>query len=1052
MNYSRPRTPVDIFMGTFGEAAAEVGTFGIFRPDIVPQEIEEQFPVSATVGRVAGSVAAFVGTTVLTGGFIGSALRMSAWGRGVLAVGVGAKAITGTKLAPSIMRGTAGAIQTAANFSLQDVAREFVDQMREQDYNAWEIGTAAARGALTGGVFGMTHNAFIFSHPSIQILAGASAFATAEAVNLAAEGDPITKEALTTSFLVGAALSSLGARGWKKRTAEAAKRSEAQMVQLWAETQNPKLGLGKTAARILKTNDPEAYKRIEELGLIKILEKPAGLGKAFGIERAGGLYFEGAPETKLSSKQAKDVRRAASALLDNFGLLQKKTYKGAVGAKPRRVTEFTDNGKTVVFDITGEKVNKLGDLTVGGATTVHKRLTDIAIKDIFGPNVDPAAINIKFGTTGHIVGSASHRMHKMGAGEVVSDPETAFRIIAVETAHVRSAYNAAFRSFEVYEKGVVAGKARAVFKGARNPIHEKLWDILATGDKASYEAKIKALVPQQRDAVKTMRAITDYYYNRTNQALITLGEKPFEYREQYLHHIVEAYEGKSGTFFDNLLPILGKRRPKISKPYNPTIEPRKVGLEPLRDPGRAIDAMVNYDLKTIYLTRPLEIMQAKLTILKNAGILQADAEAQITKYANIFLLGHPTETAREMNKQVGAHLKNGKFGKAVNGLIKRLTGRDISDRPVDAMASTWGRAVSNAFIVGRLDLALRNLTQVLHAHAVVGSRYMLQGAVSKMPKRLQTLANENAEYRAAKHAAEEGMENVRAQMTKALGEPFMRSHEINIDIQMKARWFQYLDMVTNPKNAKYNWATKEGMAHRAKLKANGVEYRGILHSSEEANFQKVLSSDISNIQYVYDRPGLPGVFANPAGRIAFKLQSFPMNYFGNYLDMLYRQARTGKPIWAEAGSKATLPLGQRLGIFKHFVGLSVLVGVTTRAGVDFSDVVGVSIDPWAEEGKPKIRTGVFDFRPSPGIQAFTGLVQSIGGRDEYERLTGWRQFQNSFLMPITGLVAPGALAAKTLKRAATERDRGVLIFRKPYKRTKKAVFDMPEYRTNIKTF
>ena len=161
---------------------------------------------------------------------------MSKWGKAVLS----ASKVRGAASAISkIGTASAGGFLTGTNFAIQDVAREFVSQMKEEDFNAHDIGVKAVSGFMTGGIFGMGHGLFMFSNPVTSILAGGSIMATAEAVADAAEGNDITKESLAQSFLIGAVFSAFSALRRKGRVIEATDTSEREFMNTLKEFNNP---------------------------------------------------------------------------------------------------------------------------------------------------------------------------------------------------------------------------------------------------------------------------------------------------------------------------------------------------------------------------------------------------------------------------------------------------------------------------------------------------------------------------------------------------------------------------------------------------------------------------------------------------------------------------------------------------------------------------------------------------------------------------------------------------------------------------------------------
>ena len=277
---------------------------------------------------------------------------------------------------------------------------------------------------------------------------------------------------------------------------------------------------------------------------------------------------------------------------------------------------------------------------------------------------------------------------------------------------------------------------------------------------------------------------------------------------------------------------------------------------------------------------------------------------------------------------------------------------------------------------------------------------------------------------------------VAGQAEKAMLAKFQGAHEASVTFGTKATWWKNMEMITSPKRDKNNWWTQSGKDLRTR-----TGNKNLLSHEEEQYFVRSLDEQIPQVLFVYDKPGLPGLYQSAAAPLV-KLQSFMMNYTGNYLPLLWKEMTTGKPSWAKASEPMTLPLKYRTGLAKHFIGGSIVVGAFRRANIDFSDAVGISFDPWspnaAGEGENLVKQitsrttyGVFNFRPSPMVSMVTAIGDATFGQDEYTRVKGIRTLKDSWILA-TGLVAPGGLAAKQLWQASEKEDLGRLIFRRPY--------------------
>ncbi len=228
--------------GTTLEALAAVGSFGFWEPDIIPEDVEAAHPIASAVGNIAGSVGAFLGTTALTGVAVSVPLKAFRFGRAVMTGASLAKAASvgksgaltlrgatafaeasgfAAQRAPQFMAFAPGAVKLAANFGVQDVAREYIRQAKEQDPDAFGLAQAAVGGVLTGGIFGTAHKMFSRDVPWVQLITGGSTFAVAETVNDIVTGEDVTKESIAQSFMTGLAFSIPSAVRFRKTKTEA---------------------------------------------------------------------------------------------------------------------------------------------------------------------------------------------------------------------------------------------------------------------------------------------------------------------------------------------------------------------------------------------------------------------------------------------------------------------------------------------------------------------------------------------------------------------------------------------------------------------------------------------------------------------------------------------------------------------------------------------------------------------------------------------------------------------------------------------------------------
>ncbi len=1105
--------PLSVFGGTLAEGLTSETSFGIFQPDIIPQADEEQHPYAASAGRAAGAMAGFIGTTMATGGLIGAALRTPKW------LGLGLKATKwGTAILESsggaglkaqanygkLMRVPGGMLIMGSNFGIQNFAREFVDQMKNEDPNAHDLGVATARGALPGGIFGMAYNATVFAGRSTQIVSGGVAFATAGAVMRHADGEPVLSKNIITDFVVGAALSSLGASSGAERlrraTAEQSAREKAALDVL-AEIENPKVGLGIVASRFLQKHEPGVVELLEKNGLdLKSFESASEqqLGRAVGTLKRGGLKATVGEEGRVVAEANKSIRGQVYPFFDTLGMT-KKTKPGLVktgethyydnpatpnwgGGTPVYIrdkshTVFNDMGRGVIKNMLGKDVERPSQLTTGEAKYVYDTLAHIGAADL---GVDIMTFRASgVGNSGYIMGSAEQHMMNFNLMTLVDPLIKSYRTKNVLVNAIKEDYNAAGRVIRIDMNVLGKEGVQKWFNGQETPTSFPIiWDNMSL-QPSQFETFVNGLKPEVRAAYKDVVKYRDIMYNRTNATLRLLGEPEFPNRESYMRTVIAQADDAArkrlggmnelGKMREN--PALTKKKQKTSKgEVISTFIPdsgflaREGNPQIVKDPFRALDLMIENDLRVMLMEQPTRILAHKLNTLEAAGIIDRASKLTAIDFYNTFLINVPTK----LNQQTNAYLaglitsdlaKKGRIDKIFGALTKRIVGRDMTQQPLDGMSTAFGKTVVNTYLAGRPDLNIRNAMQFTFWHPLTDTFTAIKAMVRPVPKVALEHAQQSTSYRASiSGIAQESQTGTMGQFEKEMMRPYQASHEQwNVKQNgVNITYYNLLNYVNNPRLRKHNWWTEAGDKLRKDTGDNNL-----LAHDEWNRFVRALDTDIPQVQFVYDAPGLPGAYQS-VGRAGVRLQSFTMNYFGNYLPKLWKEMVTGKPAWAKPEENITLPVERRLGIVKHFVGLSILVGAMRRAGIEMGDIAGVTFDPWkpgaasSDENIVKQITsrttlGIFGFRPSPAVSAVGGLGDAFFGQNEYERTAGLNRFKDSWLLA-TGLFAPGGLTVRQLYTASEDKELERLIFRKPKQPTgRRIIFDTGRSNTRSST-
>ena len=185
------------------------------------------------------------------------------------------------------------------------------------------------------------------------------------------------------------------------------------------------------------------------------------------------------------------------------------------------------------------------------------------------------------------------------------------------------------------------------------------------------------------------------------------------------------------------------------------------------------------------------------------------------------------------------------------------------------------------------------------------------------------------------------------------------------------------------------------------------------------------------------------VYSNPAGRIAFKFQSYPMNYWYKYLGDMGKRLSTGSPGWDKTGT-VKLSFANKYGILKHFIGMAGIVAALDTAGFDYSSSLLASWSPSkAKEREGRVpsgfKLGVANFRPSVGVRAFTAIKDMLSD-DDYIRGRAKKDLNTLALS-----FAPGLLAYRDIEKAIERKSFKPVFFKTTYKRKKSARRNYPFY-------
>jgi len=574
---------------------------------------------------------------------------------------------------------------------------------------------------------------------------------------------------------------------------------------------------------------------------------------------------------------------------------------------------------------------------------------------------------------------------------------------------------------------------RAKFTAFKQNVPEtskvELYNLLSM-KKVDYDQALKQYTPKQQQVAKNYRAFTEFFFERTNKMLVLMGEKPMKSVDGYMRRIVQLdptganYKETTGD-----LKFLGIAK----QTYNPTLKSRdpRAQVEVIRDPVRAILNMSRYDLQTMYLHNPLRIMNARVGMLKNMGMIDKTTQESLSQYASEILLGRPTALTKKWNKS----LDDGFIGTAVEGVLKQF-GRTAKGRPLDVIANTFGRTLTASYMGLRPSLAIRNMLQSMYMHGMVSTKSMAKALTLRDPALLKNIKRDSDVVRISVGSGQDGLQEIRGGLAGGFMKIFHASHKANVNFSANASYWEAVDYIVNPKNVKLGWSDKVGRDLR---KRTGKQ---VFSRGEINNITKHVEWNTSHTQFIYHATGMGSVYSNPAGRIAFKFQSYPMNYIYKYLGEMGHRLWKGSPGWDKTG-KMKLPLTQRAGIFKHFVGMAGIIAVLDKMGLDYSSSLLASWSPSKaeERGSPFKggKLGVANFRPSVGVRLFTA-TKDMWSDDAYIRGRAKKDLDN-----LKWSFAPGFLAFKDIQKAIERKSFKPVFLKTAYKRKKSARKNYPFY-------
>lgn len=1031
--------PVQTFGGTFMESLAGNVTLGAWNPDIIPEHQEQLDPWATTAGRVAGSIAGFIGSLYAIEAIGG--LVLTSFGAKIYQAGKAGKVIGGTmgvfgtalkaKHPASVAQGM---IKSGTAFSIHDVAQEYIHQIREQDPDSYALAQKAFGGFITGGMFGMTGQAFKNASTLIQVPAGASTMAFAETLDAAVEGRDITKEDIARSMLIGGILSGVSSIGWKKRAAKERLALREDIGKINTGTLEKggvnkllKMYTGHTAKE-LGVDFEKSRKVVEEAQRVASWSSKRMKYKAdtpyFNIKT--GRFFSQPKKVKgkIVKVDGKTVWEGPLPKGKAISGMQEKEYRDIISTVSKGRTTST---KQITRGEAAEALEQIQDYAINNASqTVKDTMARLGIN----PNNLPKELS---GVAGWLT-PKDRAIITHNWEDLTGNIDKVQLLKKLEQRQWGEIIPALKKDWDIATKTKGKARFKATIRNQPTDGDTILYNYL-TGKSA------QPLTKEQKKIADEIRQITDMFFRRENEALVAMGLKPIEKVDHYLTLLRDRQAANDmGRGWNQPAHYYRKLKSKTKRGLNPTTVSRveKSNIPELVNPWKSLQTMINYDLKDIYLHKPRMILEDKLTFLTQNKIINHRTADDMREYIRVFIFGEQTPGGRQINTATKNFLEKGMRGK----LFEKI-GREVGYRPVDTIANTFGQAVTQSFIAFRPQLALRNLMQVFYGHGLVSTKNLAKG-MGEMPAELKKILDKSPTYLySVKSQGIQGDVQSVGQFKKASMESFSGTHGTNVTTIAKASYHQAMDYVTLSKYKKLGWADKAGIdARAAAKKAGNNNWRKVVSATEKEKIIKEIEFNIVHSQFLYDATGMPGLFRNPLAKMAGKLTSYPINYTTKYIPELWNRLRKGSPGWDKTGT-VKLPMWQRRGLFKHFFIMGGILAGMEKAGFDYSQMLGITIsqEKLDRGSKLPIKFGVWNVRPSPALKWLSAVI-NIHSENPHTAAIARNDLHSALLIP-------GRLAIMDIQKAKKKGSYTGILFKERYERPRKKK-KRPQFGTSYK--
>lgn len=428
-----------------------------------------------------------------------------------------------------------------------------------------------------------------------------------------------------------------------------------------------------------------------------------------------------------------------------------------------------------------------------------------------------------------------------------------------------------------------------------------------------------------------LRGLTKGMLERTNEIRAKVDLPPINSIRAYITHLKDLATKKelAKRFSISEAKKYWSDFVRSKHIYNPTALHRMV-KEPetlLKDPIKALRAMVSVDLKQIYLEQPTLLYREQMRALQD--IIPATTRKWLDSYMNIVIRGRPTE----LDELTNASLEKLGVDKALNLVLKPF-GKQPSYNLSKSISGAISKVIHDALIWGKMKLVIRNHTQKFLSLGLYGSKPWIKASFPAS-KELKQLIKDSDFWKISNRSFMEtevaGGKGLISKLRKLGYKPYGRSHISNVTHAQKTAYYAAKDLVDNPKYKKLGWTNEDAL--------------------REMEFGAMTT------QYWYNLMGMPEIYRSGTGRVLATLNSWWMNYTTNYWRELLVRGFKGKTGWGKS-----IPVKWRIAALRHIVSSILFIEGSRRAlGLDYRQVALLGVLPTYLSPPGQILLGLYNY-------------------------------------------------------------------------------------------